>query len=71
MVAEGSLLFSVHGERAPISDQWLRDPTTSTQALDLIELLLREIRVRRLTPGVGRDSTGMVRATVGAETSAE
>lgn len=96
LVADGSPLFTVHGERSLLDDQWLRgtvatgdertmrqdpafafrlfadisakalspgvnDPTTSTQALDQIELLLRKIGVRRLTPGVGRDATGMVR----------
>ena len=39
----------------------VNDPTTSTQALDQIELLLRQIGGRRLTPGVGRDDGGEIR----------
>jgi len=39
----------------------VNDPTTSTQALDQIELLLRQIGGRRLTPGVGRDAEGTIR----------
>jgi uncharacterized membrane protein len=39
----------------------VNDPTTSIQALDQIELLLRQLGGRRLTPGVGRDETGAVR----------
>lgn len=39
----------------------VNDPTTSTQALDQIELLLRQIGGRRLTPGTGRDENGVVR----------
>ena len=39
----------------------VNDPTTSIQALDQIELLLRQIGGRRLTPGVGRDEAGAVR----------
>ncbi len=39
----------------------VNDPTTAIQALDQIELLLRQIGGRRLTPGVGRDSDGEVR----------
>ncbi len=39
----------------------VNDPTTSTQALDQIELLLRMVGGRRLTPGVGRDETGAIR----------
>ena len=39
----------------------VNDPTTATQALDQIELLLRQIGGRRLTPGIGRDETGVVR----------
>ena len=39
----------------------VNDPTTSTQALDQIELLLRKVGTRRLTPGTGRDQGGMVR----------
>jgi uncharacterized membrane protein len=96
LVAEGSPLFTVQGERSLIDDRWLRgtvatgdertlrqdpafafrlfadisakalspgvnDPTTATQALDQIELLLRKVGSRRLTPGVGRDSAGTVR----------
>ncbi len=39
----------------------VNDPTTSVQALDQIELLLRQLGGRRLTPGVGRDEAGAVR----------
>ncbi len=39
----------------------VNDPTTSTQALDQIELLLGIVGTRRLTPGVGRDQAGTVR----------
>jgi uncharacterized membrane protein len=39
----------------------VNDPTTSTQALDQIELLLRQLGGRRLTPGIGRDGSGAVR----------
>lgn len=39
----------------------VNDPTTSIQALDQIELLLRQIVGRRLTPGIGRDEAGSVR----------
>ena len=39
----------------------VNDPTTSTQALDQIELLLRQVGGRHLTPGVGRDASGLVR----------
>jgi len=39
----------------------VNDPTTSIQALDQIELLLRQLGGRRLTPGIGRDGTGAVR----------
>ncbi len=39
----------------------VNDPTTSTQALDQIELLLRQVGNRRLVPGVGRDGSGTVR----------
>lgn len=39
----------------------VNDPTTSTQALDQIELLLRQVGGRRLTPGVGKDASGTVR----------
>lgn len=39
----------------------VNDPTTSTQALDQIELLLLKVGSRRLTPGVGRDREGTVR----------
>ncbi len=103
LVAEGSALFTVHGEHKPIDDRWLRgtvatgdertagqdcafafrlfadisakalspgvnDPTTSTQALDQIELLLRQIGNRRLSPGVGRDRSGVVRFRYDAPT---
>ncbi len=39
----------------------VNDPTTSVQALDQIELLLRQLGTRRLTPGVSRDGSGTVR----------
>ena len=39
----------------------VNDPSTSTQALDQIELLLRQIGGRRLAPGIGRDNAGAVR----------
>jgi len=39
----------------------VNDPTTSAQALDQIELLLRMLAGRRLTPGELRDETGAVR----------
>ena len=39
----------------------VNDPTTATQALDQIELLLRQVGGRRLTPGIGRDEDGVVR----------
>ena len=39
----------------------VNDPTTSIQALDQIELLLRQLGGRRLIPGVGRDEAGEVR----------
>lgn len=39
----------------------VNDPTTAIQALDQIELLLRQVGGRRLTPGVARDETGVVR----------
>jgi len=39
----------------------VNDPTTSVQALDQIELLLRQIGGRRLTPGARRDETGVPR----------
>ena len=39
----------------------VNDPTTATQALDQIELLLRAIGVRRLGPGVGRGDDGAPR----------
>jgi len=103
LVADGSPLFTVHGEQSPIDDHWLRgtvatgdertmrqdpafafrlfadisakalspgvnDPTTSTQALDQIELLLQKVGARRLTPGVGRDSAGTVRLRYEAPT---
>jgi uncharacterized membrane protein len=103
LVADGSPLFTVHGEQSPIDDRWLRgtvatgdertmrqdpafafrlfadisakalspgvnDPTTSTQALDQIELLLQMVGARRLTPGVGRDSAGTIRLRYQAPT---
>ncbi len=39
----------------------INDPTTSVQALDQIELLLRLLARRRLLPGERRDETGQVR----------
>ncbi len=39
----------------------VNDPTTSAQALDQIEILLRLLAGRRLTPGVLRDEAGQVR----------
>ena len=39
----------------------VNDPATATQALDQIELLLRQIAQRRLTPGVAQDAEGRVR----------
>jgi uncharacterized membrane protein len=39
----------------------VNDPTTSVQALDQIELLLRQLSQRRLTPGEVRDGDGQVR----------
>jgi uncharacterized membrane protein len=39
----------------------VNDPTTSAQALDQIEVLLRLIAERRLTPGALRDEAGVVR----------
>ncbi len=39
----------------------VNDPTTSVQALDQIELLLRQVGTRRLTPGIGLDQGGVVR----------
>ena len=39
----------------------VNDPTTSIQALDQIELLLRQVGGRRLVPGVGLDGAGTVR----------
>jgi uncharacterized membrane protein len=39
----------------------VNDPTTSAQALDQIEILLRLLAGRRLTPGVVRDEEGLVR----------
>ncbi len=39
----------------------VNDPTTSAQALDQIEILLRLLAGRRLTPGVLRDEAGRVR----------
>ena len=39
----------------------VNDPTSAAQALDQIELLLRQIGGRRLTPGIGRDDSGTVR----------
>jgi uncharacterized membrane protein len=39
----------------------VNDPTTSTQALDQIDLLLRQVGGRRLTPGIGRDASSTVR----------
>lgn len=39
----------------------VNDPTTSVQALDQIELLLRQVAGRRLAPGARRDTGGTVR----------
>jgi uncharacterized membrane protein len=39
----------------------VNDPTTAIQALDQIELLLRQVGSRRLRPGVGHDSGGTAR----------
>jgi uncharacterized membrane protein len=39
----------------------VNDPTTATQALDQIELLLLQLGGRRLGPGVGRDDGGTIR----------
>lgn len=39
----------------------VNDPTTAIQALDQMELLLRQVGSRRLTPGIARDGTGAVR----------
>jgi uncharacterized membrane protein len=39
----------------------VNDPTTATQALDQIDLLLRQVGGRRLTPGIGRDARGAAR----------
>jgi uncharacterized membrane protein len=39
----------------------VNDPTTAVQALDQIELLLRQLGGRRLAPGIGRDQAGEVR----------
>ncbi len=39
----------------------VNDPTTSVQALDQIDLLLRQVAGRRLVPGAGRDPSGTVR----------
>ena len=39
----------------------VNDPTTSAQALDQIELLLRQLSRRRLTPGELRDEAGELR----------
>lgn len=39
----------------------INDPTTSVQVLDQIEVLLRLLGQRRLTPGERRDETGQVR----------
>lgn len=101
LVADGSPLFRVHGDRGAIDDGWLRtsvatgderimrqdpafgfrmladisvralspglnDPTTVTQALDQIELLLRRLGGRRLAPGIRRDSDGHVRLAFAA-----
>ena len=96
LVADGSALFTLHGDAEAIDEEWLQgavaigdertmrqdpafafrlfadisakalspgvnDPTTSIQALDQIELLLRQIGGRRLVPGVGLDGAGRVR----------
>jgi uncharacterized membrane protein len=39
----------------------VNDPTTSTQAMDQIELLLKQLGGRRLGPGVAADEAGVVR----------
>ncbi len=39
----------------------VNDPTTSTQALDQIELLLRQVGTRHLSPGACRDRAGVAR----------
>ena len=39
----------------------INDPSTAVQALDQIEAVLRQIGVRRLTPGVARDDAGTAR----------
>ncbi len=39
----------------------VNDPTTATQALDQIDLLLRQIGERRLGPGIARDDDGTTR----------
>jgi uncharacterized membrane protein len=39
----------------------VNDPSTATQALDQVEVLLRQIAQRRLTPGVARSADGGVR----------
>lgn len=39
----------------------VNDPTTATQALDQIGLLLRQVGGRHLTPGIARDASGTVR----------
>ncbi|MGI9556898.1 MAG: DUF2254 domain-containing protein [Solirubrobacterales bacterium] len=39
----------------------INDPGTATQALDQVEVLLRLLATRRLTPGVLRDDAGVVR----------
>lgn len=46
----------------------VNDPTTSIQALDQIELLLRQIGSRRLGPGAIRDSSGTIRLLYPAPT---
>jgi uncharacterized membrane protein len=46
----------------------VNDPTTSVQALDQIDLLLRLLASRRLTPGELRDETGTVRFCYPART---
>jgi uncharacterized membrane protein len=46
----------------------VNDPTTATQALDQIEVLLRMLARRRLTPGVRRDDAGRVRVRFPAPT---
>ena len=39
----------------------INDPTTAVQAIDQIEILLRSLARRRLTPGVLRDDDGRIR----------